>query len=325
MEAYNWYLRARYENNRGTLDGFRKAIEFYRKTIELEPEDALAYAGIAECYTHMASFGLMRCKDAYERAREAAVRALSIDDELAEAHSELGWVHLCHDWDLAGCERELQRAIGLNPLCGTAHHYYSHYLTVVGRCQESLSETERYLALGPFDGSNNAHRGFHYIYGREYDEAVRVLRDAVEVDPSFPWSHLYLGIALTYAGAVEEASDEFRFVADSSTGGTMALSRLGHVSALMGRGDRAREILRQLVSAQRDRYVPPYDIALVHLGLGEVDLALNELGRACDERNHWVVYLDIEPVLDPIRHEERFQKLVERLGFRRPAAAARDA
>jgi len=324
VEAYNWYLRALYEKNRGTPDGYRKATEFYRHTVDLEPGDALAYAGIAECYSAMAAFGLMHTKQAWEETRNAAVRALTIDEQVAEAHSELGWMQLCHDWDLVSSERELQRAITLNPLCGTAHHYYSHYLTVVGRRQDSLDETERYLALGPFDGSNNAHRGFHYIYSREYDEAIRALREAITVDPSYPWSHLYLGIALSYARAVDEAVGEFQSVVQA-TGSTMALSRLGHVSAMTGHADRAREILHQLEVARRDRYVPPYDIALVHLGLGEVDLALNELSRACDERNHWVVYLDIEPVLDPIRHDSRFHKLVDRLGFRRSGAAARDA
>jgi DNA-binding SARP family transcriptional activator len=317
-EAYHAYLRGRYCWNKRTEEGLRKSIEYFRQAIEMEPTYALAYAGLADAYTVLGSFGIsaLAPREAFPRAKEAAARALEIDETLAEAHASLAFCLESYDWDWAAARREFARAIELKPDCTTAHHWYGlEYLTSVGRLDEAFAEIKRAHELEPLSLSINTDYGFLPYLMRQYDRAIDEYRKALELDQNFVYTHWKLGLAYEQKAMYEEAIAEFQKAVALSGGSPQAVVLLGHAYAVSGRRKEALKVLDELRELSEQRYVSSYRVAAIHLGLGETERAFEWLERAVEEHDAWLVWLKVDPVLDALRPDPRFADLLRRVGL----------
>jgi len=319
VEAYQHYLKGRYFLSRRTEAGYQKGLEHFQQAIKLDQRYAPAYAGLADSYNIMGLYvyALLRPHETFPKAREAAGEALEIDGELGEAHASLGYTKLNYDWDWPGAERELKRAIELKPDDSPSHHYFSHYWMAMGRVEHSLAASLRALELNSFDLTLNAHLGWHYLYARQYDQASEQLLKAIELDPNFVTSHLYLGYVYEQKGKNEAAIEEFSRAMKLSEEGRRPVieAALGHAYARAGKRTEAQRVLAGLKETAQRRFISPYGIAVLYLSLGDKEQAFVWLNRAYDERDNWLNYLKVEPRLDPLRTDPRFNELLRRVGL----------
>jgi tetratricopeptide (TPR) repeat protein len=316
--AYHAYLKGRYFWNKRTAEGLKKGIEYFQQAIELDPCYALAYAGLAESYVVLGSFGVsaLAPHEAFPRAKLAAAKALEIDETLAEAHASLAFSLESYEWDWATARQEFLRAIELGPDCSTAHHWYGlEYLTAVGRLDEAFAEIKRAHELEPLSLSINTDFGFLPYLMRQYDRAIDEYRKALELDQSFVYTHWKLGLAYEQKGLYEEAIAEFQKAVALSGGSAQSLVLLGHAYAISGRRAEALELLGELSELSKRRYVSSYRVAAIHLALGEKEQAFEWLERACEERDAWLVWLKVDPVIDDLRSDPRVQELLQRIGL----------
>ena len=310
-EVYQLYLKGRYFFNLYTYDSHKKAIKYFEQVINLDPDYALGYAGLADVNGIWSALELPRTV-AIAKSKEYVMKALELDESLAEAHTTLGSIKWSYDWDWQGAEKELRRAIELNPNYAFGYHILSHYLLLMGQNDESLEASKRALELAPLDMEMNDHLGFHYYYTREYDKAIEQYIKALEINPNDPWTHSWLGRVYKEIGWYSKAIEEFK-QALSLTGKNEAefLSNLGNVYAVSGNSEKALEIINELLEQSKHKYVPSKLIAVVYLGLGEKDKAFEWLEKAFQER-------DIEPVsplLYPIREDPRFIDIMHRMNL----------
>jgi serine/threonine-protein kinase len=319
-EAYQLYLKGRYYWNKRTIEGFKKAIEYFNQAIEEDPSYALAYAGLADCYALLGSdeYGALPAREAMPKAQAAAAKALQIDEEMAEAHVSLAYAKLLYDWDWANAKREYKRAIELNPNYATAHHWYAiTYLTATGQHTKAISEMRRACSLDPLSLIINSAMAWAFYFARRYDEAIDQYRKTIEMDPNFSVAYVKLGWAYGQKSMYEEAIREFEKVQTISGVHLAAATSLGHTYAVSGKRVQAQEALDSLKELSKRQHVPPYDIALIHTGLGENDQAFEWLQKACEERSSWLIWLKVDPRLDSLRTDPRFMDLVRRVGFKR--------
>jgi len=317
-EAYQLYLKGRFYWNRRTEDGARKAIEYFQLAIEKDPTYALAYTGLADCYSVLGTsynVASLSPSEAIPKAKAAATKALEMDDTLAEAHTSLAYIRLNYDWDWAGAEREFKRAIELDPNYANAHHWYSHYLMAMSRPEESLAESKRALELDQLDMVMNLHLGWHYIYAHQYDLAIEQFRKTLEMDPNYGLTHWYLGQAYAQKGMYAEAETELRKAKNLLQQIVAVDADIGYAYAASGKGGEAKKVIDELKQLSKQRYVSSYYIALIHAGLGEKDLAFEWLENAYKERSDLLVYLNRDPRLDSLRPDPRFADLVKRVGL----------
>jgi tetratricopeptide (TPR) repeat protein len=316
-EAYQLYLKGRYYWNRRTEEGIKKGIEYFEQAIERDPNYALAYAGIADCYTQLGTniSGGLASHDVMPKAKQAAMKALEIDDTLAEAHTSLAQTRFLYDWDWPGAEIEYKRAIDLNPNYATVHHWYSHYLLAMGRVQESLAESLRALDLDPLDLPITTHLGWHYLYAREYDRAIEQLRKALDMDSRFLPAHLFLGQAYLQEAMYDKATAELQQAISLSRETPVMVAVLGYCYAMSGKRGEAQMILHKLNALSKQRFVPSQEIATIHTALGEKDQAFEWLRRAYEERYSGLAYLKNDPALDGLRSDPRFADLMRRVGL----------
>jgi len=317
-ESYQDYLRGRYFFNRKTEAALRQALGYFQRAVAADPGYAPAYTGLADCYWSLGAssvVGGLPPRQAMPEAKAAALKALEIDDTLAEAHASLAFVHLLYDWDFVASEKEFKRALELDPDYTAAHHWYSHCLLPLGRMEESLAESRRALELEPLSLVVNTHLGWHYFYARQYDKAIEQYRRTLELDPAFPQTQRYAAWALLQKGRHEEAIADLRAASGALGPDPEVEAELGHALAVAGRRAEARAVLEGLRQLSSSRYVSPYSVALVHAGLGDRDQALAWLDKAYDERSDYMPYLGLEPMLDPLRSDPRFSALVRRVGL----------
>jgi TolB-like protein/DNA-binding winged helix-turn-helix (wHTH) protein/tetratricopeptide (TPR) repeat protein len=319
-EAYQHYLKGRYSLTRRTESDYQKCIESFQQAIKLDQKYAPAYAGLADAYNIMGLyvFALSYPRDVFPKAKEAAAEALKIDSELGEAHSALAFAKLNYDWDWPEVEREFKRAIDLKPDNANLQHYYSHYWTAMGQREKSIAASSRALELGQFDlVPLNAHLGWHYLYSGDPDRAIKQLLKTIELEPNFVTSYLYLGFAYEQKGMNDAAIAEFsKAMAISGDGRRPVMeAALGHAYAVAGKRAEAQRVLDRLKEASKHRFISPYGIALIYLGLGDKEQAFAWLDRAYDERDNWLNYLKVEPRLDPLRSDARFTALLRRVGL----------
>jgi len=253
--------------------------------------------------------------EAFPKAIAAAEQALQLDETLSDAHAALGYSKLYYTWDWAGAESELKRAIALNPSSEVAHHWYSHYLLSLGRADDSLEESQKSIQVAPVDPLINVHLAWHYLYARNYEEAIAESRRDQKMDLPPYGSYLFGGWALEQQGKYAEAIDWFRKGIASSGHISHCRSALGHAYGISGDKAHARQVLDELETLSTRQYVPSYDIALVYLGLGDKGEAYRWLEKALDERSAWMVYLNMDPRLDNLRSESRFKMLVRKVGL----------
>jgi serine/threonine protein kinase/Tfp pilus assembly protein PilF len=316
-EAYQAYLRGRYYWNQRTPKGLRKAMENFEQAIALDESYALAYAGLADCYCLLSIYSALPPKAAMPRAKAAAMKALEIDEGLAEAHTSLAAALVWFDWDWEASEREFKRAIELNPSYSVAHHWYgSVLLSAKGRDEDAMSEEMRALELEPLSLVINANLGFICYQAHRYDQAVDYLKNALEIDDDFVYGHFILGLTYAQKLMFDEAITEIKR-ANELMGGRGALinAALGYVYAIAGEREEAIQILAQLQTYPNNRDISPFHLALIYAGLGDKEQALRFLDAACEERYNWVVWLRTEPMLNGLRGEEKFVDLLRLIGL----------
>jgi len=314
LEAYNLYLKGRFYWAKRP-QGIAKAIEYFEQAIEKEPTYARARAGLADCYVTLGSWenGTLPPREAMAKARQAIDKALELDGRLAEAHTTLAYRTTHHEWDWSTAEAQFKYALELNPNYAVCHHWYSHFLTALGRTQESLSASRRCLELDPLDLVINIHLAWHYQFARQYEEAIEQCWKTSELHPNSFWPAYFFGLAYEQQGQVDRAVEEFRNAVTMSGDVTFAAAALGHLYGTAGRTAAAKSIYDELTARARRAYVPAYDIALVCAGLGWQDQALENLSRAYQERSGWMTYLKVDPRLDPLRSDPRFIDLLHRV------------
>jgi len=315
-EAYELYLKGRYYWNKRTADGLEKSLECFRDAIDIDSSYALAHAGLADAYTLLGDVGLTAIlpKEAFSKARKSAIKALEIDQTLAEARASLGHIHMhCYEW--AEARGELERAIELNPNYAHARQLHAFYLAFNGRIEEAGAEMDRALRLDPLSLPINTDVGVIHYFAREYDQAIDQYRKTVELDSNFDRAHFWLAAACEQKQRYEEAIAEYRIAIELSRGSLEAHASLGHAYARAGRRDEALLIFEELNSDSPRKYVSPYDLAIINLGLGESEAAIKWLDRACDEHAGWMIYLTVDPRLDAISSDARFKALLRRVGF----------
>lgn len=314
-EAHESYLRGLYYWNRRTPDSIQKAIAQLKTAIGEDPGFAPAHAALADCYNLLGSveYSALPPRDAMPQAKEAALRALELDEHLAQAHNSLAHCLLFYDWDWRGAEAAFRRAIELNPNYATAHQWYGIYLMLRGRTEESIAETNRARELDPLSLIINVSLGTRLYYARKYDLAVQQYLEALELDPTFAMAHLFLGRAYVALGRVEDAIGEFQQGIRLSGGSLAARAFLGHAYGVAGQAQNARKVLSELVAASRRVYVPAYAFAAIHTGLGENDRAIERMYDAYEERSGIMVYLPVDPLADGYRTDPRFIRLLERV------------
>jgi len=314
LQAYEFYLKGRYYWAQRP-QGIGKAIEYFEGAIDKDPNYARARAGLADCYATLGSWenGTMPPIEAMAKAKEAADKALELDERLAEAHTTLAYRTTHHDWDWACAEAQFQHAFELNPNYAVCHHWYSHYLTAVGRTEESLKASKRCLELDPLDLVINIHMAWHYHFARQYEQAIEQCWKTSELHPNSFWPAYFFGLAYEQQGHVDRAIEDFRTSVKMSGNVTFATAALGHLYGIAGKADEACVVYEELKARAERAYVPAYDIALVCTGMGWNDQALEYLARAHQERSGWMTYLKVDPRLDPLRHDTRFVDLLRRV------------
>jgi tetratricopeptide (TPR) repeat protein len=291
----------------------QKAISYFQHAIDLDPSYALAYAGLADAHISSLAADLPPI-EFLPQARAAAQRAIEIDDTLAEAHAELGFVMFWWDWDWGASERELKRALDIDPNSANAHLFYAHLLSNTGRHDEALAEAKRARELDPLNLRNNALEAQFLIHVGRTDEALLRLRETLEIDPNFFLARLYASSAYIEKGMYPESVSEARRAREISGARSIYLEAfLGYALAKSGKEVEARAVLDGLLKSSAERYVSPYTIALVYNGLGEHDKAFASLERAYAQRSPGMVFLKVEPKWNNLRSDPRFQDLLRRL------------
>jgi TolB-like protein len=297
--AYQMYLRGRYHWNQRSPEGLRKAVEYFNQAVAADPAYALAYAGLADTYNLMSFFNILPPREAMPRAKAAAAKALQIDPNLAEAHISLGYSAYMFDWDWEASTRHFDRALALNREAVMNSNSYPFYLSVAGRHDEAVRVARAAVESDPVSASVSHTLVVQLALARRVDEAIEESWRTLEIDPNFAVAHDVLGSLLASKGRHQEA---------------LAESQKAVVHAQHGQPDAARRIIGEL-AAVSGRYTPALAFAVVHLGLGERDQAIDWLEKAYEERYNRLAYLRREPVWDPLRPDPRFQDLVRRIGL----------
>ncbi|MFQ5928164.1 MAG: tetratricopeptide repeat protein, partial [Acidobacteriota bacterium] len=305
-EAYQSYLQGRYHWNKRTKEGFEKAVQFFNQAIQRDPSYAQAYAGLADTYSLMAFYEHRTPNEVYPLARTAALRALEIDNTLAEAHNSLAWIKAFYDWDWSSAEAEFKRAIELNPNYATAHQWYGALLSAHGQLDEGAAEIEKALALNPLSLQINTVVGLHLVWEHQYEKAIEQLQKTLEMDPSFFNAHEGLMLAYWDAGMYENAITESEKLASLRSD---RFSQLPIFLRQVVSGNRA-EAIRTLENwRELSSWLKAYYYAL----LGEKDRAIEWLNKCVDERTSWVSLINAMPTFEPLRNDPRFTDLLRRM------------
>jgi TolB-like protein/Tfp pilus assembly protein PilF len=313
-EAYDDYLRGRFWWSKRNQEGEWKGLEYFQKAIAKDPNYAMAYAGVADSFIVLGHHGRLSPKEALPKAEQAATKALELDDSLAEAHTSLALVKHSYDWDWSDAEREFKRAIALNPNYATAHHWYSHYLVAVGRLDEAVTELERARDLDPFSPTINAFLGETLYYARRYDDSLRQFRRSLEMYPDVVEFHD--GVAKVYeqknmfVTAFSERQQVLSLRGDSKL--ALALAQAYKQSGYKGYLQREIESLEQ---APKSREVRNLYLAHMYAVLNDQPHTLQYLERAYEERDPWLLNLQVDPAMDAMRSSSRFRDLVRRIGL----------
>jgi eukaryotic-like serine/threonine-protein kinase len=314
-EAYELYLKGRYYAEKFTKEGVKKGIEYFRQAIDLDPNYALAYGGLAFAYSDGDDDFFLSPHDSMPRASEAAKKALELDGTLSEAHLEMGKVHYWYDFDWNAAEKELRRAVELGPEYASAHAYYGWYLISVGRTQEGIEESKRALELDPLSIETDTIVGQNFYCARQYDLAIDTLRKTLDMDPNYWLARMFLGLSYEAKGDLPGALAELQRANETQTIILWPSAELGHAYAVSGKKGKAEEILKQLKERSKQSYVPAYDFAEIYIGLGDKEQAFASLEKAYADRSMLLTLLKVDPELDSLHSDPRFKDLVRRVGL----------
>ena len=313
-DAYLAYLEGRYYWNRRSPEALERAISKFQQAIQLDPGYALAYAGLADAYASQCLIADVPPLEVFPKAKQAALKAVELDNSLAEAHTSLAYVRFWYDWDWSGAEAEFRRALDINPGYATAHQWYAEFLRLMGREEEAIRENRKALELDPLSLIIVMEAGLPYYFEAHYDEALSHYQKALDMDGNFGLTHCVLGWLYDdqghYPAAVAEL-ERARQLDDSSA----VLGSLGHVYAVAGRSREARSIVTELQRRAKTRYVSPYFLAMIYVGLHEDGRALDALEDAYAKHDWVLVWMSVARMMQPLRTQPRFIQLMQRLNL----------
>jgi tetratricopeptide (TPR) repeat protein len=292
-----------------------KGLDYFRQAIDIDPNYALAYAGLADSYTVLAAWNIVPSNDAFPKSKAAASKALEIDKSLSEVHASLGFVRGVYDWDWSRAEKEFKRAIDLNPTYATTYEWYALCLSYMGRHKEAIATAKRAQQLDPLTLIISSVVGVVLHYAREYKQAVEEYKKILEMDPNFLPARTFCGAAYTQLGMHEKAIAEQRACIAAAGKTPLVMATLGYALARAGDTEGAEQTLRELRELGQQRYVSPFFLAQIHASLGQVEETLDCLEKACEERFHRMASIKVDSILDPVREHPRFKRLLEKVGL----------
>jgi serine/threonine protein kinase/tetratricopeptide (TPR) repeat protein len=311
-EAYQLYLKGRYYSSKQLEAEIKRGIEYFNQAIYVDPNYALAYAGLADAYYGL-SYLYLPPKEAMPKARAAAMKALELDNTISEAHTSLANVKTFYEWDWSGAEKEYQRAIALNPNYATAYQWYGWHLALTGRPDESLTQLKKAQEIDPLSIDISWSLGASLFFAHRYDQAIQQLQKTLEMDPNMPLAHFHLGASYEQKGMSKEAIEELRKASDLVSGSSLA--SLGHAYAVFGKRDEALKILDELKNRSERGRLPAYEMAIIYTGLGDKDRAFEWLEKGYEDRSELMTWLKVDPRLDSLRSDLRFTRLMQRVGL----------
>ncbi|MGC1647505.1 MAG: protein kinase [Candidatus Sulfotelmatobacter sp.] len=314
-EAYRFYLKGRHHWNRWTEEGFYKAIEYFQQAVEKDPSYALAYTGLADSYVLLGWNSYLPPYEAFPKGKEAAMTALRLDPDLAEAHTSLAALLWLHDWQWKEAETEFKRSLELSPTYPTANHWYAEFVMTMGRHKEAIARMKKGQEFDPLSLIINVAVGWALYHGRSYDEAVAQLLRTVELDPNYPVTYWILGLLLRITSRHDMAIAEGEKAVTRSGGSLLMRAALAHSLGTAGRTTEAGEMLDDLTGLATKKYVAPYFFAGIYIGMGENERAIECLEKCYEEHSHWLIYLHLDPSMDALREHPRFQNLLQRVGL----------
>ncbi len=314
-EAYQNYLRGRYHTMYVTRPELLKAIPYFQKAIELDPKYALAYVGLADAYRGLPLAGEMSPQEFFPKAKAAAMRALEIDDQLAEAHAVLGWIIYWWDWDFGEAEKHCRRAVELDPNSSDAHMAYAHVLSGLGRHDEAIALARTAREIEPMNVRTNTLEAQFLIHAHKPDEALDRLRQVLELDSNYWFAYQFLASAYIEKGLYAEAIEAGKKGMETYPANTRNASFVACAMAKLGRTSEARSMLMKMVEPAEGKYVPPTNIAMVHNCLNDRDQTFLWLQKGIEQRDPRMTFLKAEPKWNNLRDDPRFQELLKRVGF----------
>jgi serine/threonine protein kinase/TolB-like protein/Tfp pilus assembly protein PilF len=317
-EAYQFYLRGRYFWNKRTPDGIKQAIAEFQQAIDRDPNFGLGYVGLADSYIGLTFYNFAAPHETMPEAKESALKALALDNTLAEAHTSLAHVLSNYDWNWSAAEKEFKRSIELKPDYATAHQWYAiHYLTATGRLEEAVQEMKKALELEPTSLVMNTFMGATLYYAGRYDEAIDQCRRTIQMDPNFAVAHWHLGLAYEQKQVLDAATEEFKKAISLSGGSPLMRAALGRAYTKSQKKHEANEMLNELNELAKRQYVSAYEVAKIYVALGNSEQAFQLLEKAYAEHSFHLANLNVCPQFKSVRSDPRFQDLVQRLGLAR--------
>jgi len=314
-DAYRLYLKGRHHWNKWTEEGFYKAVEYFQQAVEKDPTYALAYTGLADSYVLLGWNSYLPPKEAFPKGKVAAMTALQLDADLAEAHTSMAALLWLYDWRWEEARTEFKRSLELNPAYPTANHWYAEYAMTMGRHGEAIARVKSGQEHDPLSLIISVAVGWNFYCNRQYDEAIDQLRRAVELEPSYPVTYWILGLSHRKMGRYDLAISNGEKGVTLSGGSPLMRAALAHTLGAAGRTEEARQILDDLTRLAKQRYVSPYFLAGIQVGLGESDRAMEDLEKSYEDHSHWLIYLHLDPGMDSLRGNPRFQDLLRRVGL----------
>jgi tetratricopeptide (TPR) repeat protein len=315
VEAYRAYLEGRFHWAQRSEDGLQRAVEKFTRAIELDPGFALAHAALADAHTTRGYLGFIPPVATFPVARPYALKALELDPSLAQAHAALGYIKFYFDWDWAGAREEFRKAIALDPADPTSRQWHAVYLLAAGHSEEAFREVQEAHRLDPLSLAINTDIGFHHYYNGRYPEAVAQLKSVLEMKGDFLLAHLWLARTYLALGRFDEALAETAFAEGKAREWPVLVTARGFTYGATGKREEARAVLAEMETLAKKRFVTAYGMALIHAGLDQKDEAFHWLGKAFDERSHWLVWLRLDPRWKNIRDDPRFAPLVARMRY----------
>ena len=314
-EAYRLYLKGRYHWNKRSPEGLQKAVEYFRQALEKDPAYSLAYAGLADTYAYLSFFNVVAPREAMPKAKNAAVKGLEIDKDLAEAHVSLGYVSFTYDGDWPAAGKHFEQALALNPAYSRAHTFYPFYLSSLGRSEEALEVARRALDFDPASPAVSHSLAVQLYFARQFDQAIDQAHNTLEMDANFAISYAVLGEVYLSKGMYREGLLALEKYSALSRSSATSLALLGYSHARLGERSQALRMIEELKAASKESFVPALFVALVYAGLEDKGQAFTWLEKAYEERFNRLAYLKVDALWDPLRSDPRFADLLRRVGI----------
>ncbi|HEV7797473.1 MAG TPA: tetratricopeptide repeat protein, partial [Pyrinomonadaceae bacterium] len=314
-DAEMLYVKGRNAWNKRTTDSINEAMGNFNQALALYPTYALAYAGLADCHNMLGTYGAKSPREAFPKAHDAAIKALAIDNNLAEAHAALAYTTFRGDWNWLEAEKEFKQAINLNDNYASTHQWYANYLAAQGRFDEAVKQTQRTQEIDKTSLIINSHFGLVYYLGHRFDDSITECKKTIELDPTFFVARRYLGLSYAQKGMYKEALAEFEKAIAASGGSSLMRAEYAHTLALAGDANKAQTELASLIELKKQKYISAYHIAAIYVGLKDKDRAFEWLETAFQDRADWMAFLKVDPRFDSLHSDPRFIDLLHRMNL----------